>query len=118
MEALSNAPAENQKTFNCNKIIIINLIKQDLINWKMINSLQKMQVRADDYQLNIDSVIFEIMDLDNRENVDEIFEKYVEMSKPMLKLTIGQSNRKIDALAVKIYDYLEQFINEQNQSNL
>ncbi|WP_300667002.1 hypothetical protein [Fluviicola sp.] len=118
MEALPNAPIENQKIFNCNRVIVINLIKQDLVNWKMINLLQRMQIRADDYQLNIDSVIFEIMDLDNRENVDEIFEKYVEMSKPMLKLTIGQSNRKIDALAVKIYDYLEQFINEQNQSNL
>lgn len=104
MAALSTTP----KTFICNKTIIIDLIKQDLVNWKMINSLQKMQVRADDYQLDIGSIIFEIMDLDGRENVDEIFEKYVEMSKPMLKLTIGQSNRKIDLLASKIYDYLEQ----------
>ena len=84
----------------------------------MINLLQKMQVRADDYQLDIGSIIFEIMDLSNRENVDEIFDKYVEMSRPVLKLIVGQSNRKIDALAAKIYDYLEQFINEQNQSNL
>jgi len=106
---LLNTPAEHQKTFNCNKVIVINLIKQDLVNWKMINSLQKMQVRADDYQLDIGSIIFEIMDLDNRKNVDEIFEKYVEMSRPMLKLIVGQSNRKIDLLASKIYDYLESF---------
>lgn len=118
MEALSNAPIENQKTFNCNKTIVINLIKQDLINWKMINLLQKMQIHADDYQLDIGSIILEMMNLENRKDADEIFDKYVEMSKPMLKLTIGQSNRKIDALAVKIYDYLEQFINEQNQSKL
>ncbi|AEA44114.1 hypothetical protein Fluta_2128 [Fluviicola taffensis DSM 16823] len=84
----------------------------------MINLLQKMQVRADDYQLDISSIIFEIMDLENRNDVDEIFDKYVEMSKPVLKLTVGQSNRKIDALTAKIYDYLEQFINEQNLSNL
>ena len=85
------------------------MIKQDLINWKMIHLLQKMQIRADDYQLDIGSIIFEIMDLNNRENVDEIFEKYVEMSRPMLKLIVEQSNRKIDVLADKIYDYLEQF---------
>lgn len=109
MEALPNAPIENQKTFNCNKTIVINLIKQDLINWKMINSLQKMQVRADNYQLDIGQIIFEMMNLENRKDVDEIFEKYVEMSKPILKISAHQSNRKIDLLASKIYDYLEQF---------
>lgn len=75
----------------------------------MINSLQKMQIRADDYQLDIGSIIFEILDLNNSEDVDEIFEKYVEISRPMLKLIVGQSNKKIDALAAKIYDYLEQY---------
>ncbi|MNK35453.1 hypothetical protein D3C87_539800 [compost metagenome] len=107
MSALSTTP----KTFICNKTIIINLIKQDLVNWKMINSLQKMQIQADDYQLDIASVIFEIMNLNDLENVDEIFEKYVEMSKPILKARASQSNRKIDLLASKIYDYL-QSVNE------
>ena len=73
----------------------------------MIHSLQKVQVRADDYQLDISSIIFEIMDLENRKDVDEIFEKYVEMSKPILKLSANQSSQKIDVLASKIYDYLE-----------
>ena len=104
MAALSTPP----KTFSCNKNIIINLIKQDLVNWKMINALQKMQVHADDYQLDIGSIIFEIMNLENRGDVDEIFEKYVELSKPILKLSASQSNRKIDILASKIYDYLEE----------
>lgn len=108
METLPNAPIENQKTFNCNRVIVTNLIKQDLINWKMINLLQNMQVRADDYQLDIGSIIFEIMDLDDRKDVDELFEKYLEMSRPVLKLIVSQSNRKIDTLASKIYDYLEQ----------
>lgn len=109
MEALPNAPIENQKIFNCDRVTITNLIKQDLINWKMINLFQKMQIRADDYLLDIGAIIFEIMDLENHKDVDEIFDKYVEMSRPMLKLIVGQSNRKIDLLAVKIYDYLEQF---------
>lgn len=107
MEASPNSPIENQRTFHCNKAIIINLIKQDLINWKMINLLQKMQILADDYQLDIGTIIFEIMDL---EDVEEIFEKYVEMSKPILKLSTNQSNKKIDVLAAKIYDYLEKCI--------
>ncbi|MNU76015.1 hypothetical protein D3C71_655580 [compost metagenome] len=108
METLPNAPIKTSNIFVCNETIIINLIKQDLINWKMIHSLQKVQVRADDYQLDIGSIIFEIMDLENRKDVDEIFEKYVEMSKPILKLSVSQSNRKIDVLASKIYNYLEE----------
>lgn len=107
METLPHEPIETQKTFVCNEIIIINLIKQDLINWKMIHSLQKVQVRADDYQLDIGSIIFEMMNLEDRNDVDEIFEKYLELSKPVLKLSVSQSNRKIDVLASKIYDYLE-----------
>ena len=107
METGPHAPIENQKTFVCNKTIVTNLIKQDLINWKMIHSLQKVQVRADDYQLDIGSIIFEMMNLENRKDVDEIFEKYMELSKPILKLSVSQSNRKIDVLASKIYDYLE-----------
>ena len=110
METLSHASIEAQKTFVCNRAIVTNLIKQDLINWKMINLLQNMQVRADDYQLDIGSIIFEMMNLNDREDVDEIFEKYVEMSRPILKLIVGQSNKKIDLLAAKIYDYLEKCI--------
>lgn len=110
METGPHAPIKTQRTFVCNETIIINLIKQDLINWKMIHSLQKVQVRADDYQLDISSIIFEIMDLNNHENVDEIFEKYIEMSKPILKLSTSQSNRRIDVLASKIYSYLEEYL--------
>ncbi|WP_343635205.1 hypothetical protein [Fluviicola sp.] len=100
-------PTPSQNTFICNKTIIINLIKQDLINWKMIYSLQKMQIRADDYQLDIGPIIFEMMDLENRNDASEIFDKYVEMSKPILKTKANQSNRRIDLLASKIYNYLE-----------
>lgn len=109
MEASPNSPIENQRTFHCNKEIVINLIKQDLINWKMINLLQKMQIRADDYQLDIGYIIFEIMNLNNLENVDEIFDKYMELSRPVQKIKVDQQNRKINLLASKIYDYLESF---------
>jgi hypothetical protein len=104
MAALSN-PQKNTCAYNKN--IIINLIKQDLINWRMIYLLQKMQIRADDYQLDIGPIIFEMMDLENRNDANEIFDKYVEMSKSILNTKASQSNRRIDLLASKIYDYLE-----------
>ena len=56
METGPHAPTETQKTLVCNETIIINLIKQDLIHWKMINLLQNMQVR-DDHHLDISSII-------------------------------------------------------------
>lgn len=106
METGPHAPIKTQKTFVCVRVTVTNLIKQDLINWKMIHSLQKVQVRADDYQLDISSIIFEMMNLNSREDVDELFEEYMEMSRPVLKLSVSQSNRKIDRIASKIYDYL------------
>ena len=48
-----------------------------------------------------------MMNLENRKDADEIFKKYVELSKPVLRLIVGQSNKKIDVLAAKIYDCLE-----------
>lgn len=65
METLPHAPIEAQKIFVCNRAIVTNLVKRDLIHWKMINLLQNMQVRADDYQLDISSIIFEMMDLED-----------------------------------------------------
>lgn len=89
-------------------VIIINLIKQDLIHWKMINLFQNMEVRADDYQLDIGSIIFEMMGLEDRKDAEEIFEKDVEMS-----ISVSQSSRKIDVLTSKIYDYLEQYFQNE-----
>ncbi|WP_294672352.1 hypothetical protein [uncultured Fluviicola sp.] len=69
METLAHAPIETQKTLVCGRVIVTNLIKQDLINWKMIHLLQKVQIRADDYQLDIGSIIFEMTDLEDRKDI-------------------------------------------------
>lgn len=78
----------------------------------MISLLQKMQVRADDYQLDIGSIIFEIMNLDDRKDTEELFKNYVEMSEPILKLSMNQFNKNLDRLASQVYYYLEQFCHQ------
>jgi len=50
-------------------LIIIDLITIDLINNKLINSLREVQINTEVYELGIDKPIFELMDLQEREDV-------------------------------------------------
>ena len=90
-----------------NKAIVTSLIKQDLINYKMIHSLGNIQISADNYSLDLARIIFEIMDVETREDIDTIFENYIELSKPVLEMHPSQSRQEIDRLASRICDYLE-----------
>jgi len=107
LDGLDRKAVQTDKPFISNKAVMIDLIKQDLINYKLIDSLRDIQINAEDYTLDIGRIVFEIMDVEEREDVDEIFEKYIEMSKPILVMYAVQSNKEIDVLAAKIYDYLE-----------
>lgn len=107
LDGLDRKAVQTDKPFISNKTIVTDLIKQDLINYKMIDSLRDIQINAEDYTLDIGRIVFEIMDVEEREDVDDIFEKYVELSKPVLEMNASQSNKEIDLLASEMYDYLE-----------
>lgn len=107
LDGLDRKAVRTEKPFLINKTIVTDLIKQDLINWKMINSLGIIQINADDYLLDLGRIVFEIMNVEELENVDDILDKYIEMSKPMLDMDASQSNKEVDKLASEIYDYLK-----------
>jgi len=90
-----------------NKTIITDLIRQDLINYSMIHSLGNIQINAEDYLLDIGRIVFEIMDIESREDVETIFEQYSKMSEQVLSMQVSQSSADIKRLAGEIYGYLE-----------
>ena len=61
--------------------IIIDLIRIDLINHKLINSLQALAIEAEIFTLGIDSPIFELMELQDRNDADDIFAQYYDYDK-------------------------------------
>jgi len=86
--------------------IIIDLITIDLINHKLINSLEAMQIQAELYQLGIDRPIFELMQLQDRPDVDDIFNQYYDQSEAIMSLDLKHDRHKIQQLAMDLYTFL------------
>lgn len=85
------------------KRLILSLIKDDLINSKLVNSLNEIGLNADNYFLHLKDTIFILMGFDDDEESEEIFERYIELSKKTLCIDISKSHKSMDDLALQIY---------------
>jgi len=87
-------------------LILLDLIKMDLINHKLINTLNAIEIEAEVYCLGIDGPIFELMGLQERPDVDDIYEQYNEKSKEIMNLNPKLEADKVEKLAMELYEYL------------
>ena len=85
------------------KKLILSLIKDHLINAKLVNGLNEMGLNADNYFLNLSDTIFSLMGYEDNEEAEPIFERYMELSKRAMFIDISQSNKALDDLALQIY---------------
>jgi hypothetical protein len=90
------------KVLNDEKFIL-SLIKDHLINAKLVNGLNEMGLNADPYCLHLSDAIFNIMGYEENEATEQIFERYMELSKRALFIDITHSNKPLDDLALQIY---------------
>jgi hypothetical protein len=81
---------------------IISLIRDDLINYKLVSSLNDLGLNAHDYFLRLSETIFELVGIDERES-DTIFESYLLQLKKVKKLPLKKSAAGLDLLAASIY---------------
>jgi len=88
------------------KKLVISLIKDDLINTKLVYGLEAMGFDALHYCLHLSETIFNLMELDGGWNSEPIAEYYYETSKKVKRLDIKNSNKPVDRLANEIYDGL------------
>lgn len=84
--------------------IVIDLIKQDLINCKLIKSFDQLEINAENYLLDILESILEIMELEEHKHIDRIFNDYLKMSQRAMSL--ATRDPEINELAAEIYEYL------------
>jgi hypothetical protein len=82
------------------------LIKDDLINTKLIQSLQHIGLYSDCYYLHLSSTIFELLGFEDSEKTDEIFNRYIELTDKVVFVDILDGNSKMDELATLIYNEL------------
>lgn len=88
--------------------LIISLIKDDLINSKLVNGLIDLGINADAYFLHLDSTIFKMVGYSDDDYSEEIYEKYRDLAANAKHIDITRSNAGLDILAIEMYQFLKQ----------
>ena len=86
--------------------LIISLIKDDLINQKLVNGLEDLGLSAGDYLLHASTMVFKLMGIAETGINEYIFEQYLNLSEKVKEVDVTEGHYKLDALAEEIYAYL------------
>jgi hypothetical protein len=88
------------------KNLILSLIKDDLINSKLLRGLNKAGLDADQYCLFLSGTIFDLLGYPKNERSDEIFSEYIKLTEQSDKIDIKETPNTLDGLANEIYVFL------------
>ena len=88
------------------KKLLLSLIKDDLINSKLLRGLNKAGLDADQYRLFLSGTIFDLLGYKNNERSDEIFSEYIKLTEQSDKIGIKETPNTLDELANEIYVFL------------
>jgi hypothetical protein len=90
--------------------LILSLIRDDLINSKLVYSLEAIGLKADDYLLHLAETILELMGF---ESTDELMEYYLQLTFPIRDINIFERAGTLEQFATTIYSRLQIYKNEQ-----
>ena len=85
------------------KKIIVSLIKDDLINYKLVTGLNALGLNAQDYFQHLSETIFELMGFKDNSQTDDVFEEYLEQLKKAQTIDISNSREELELLSQTIY---------------
>lgn len=89
------------------KELIISLIKDNLINMKLVLGLNHLGLLAEDYYLNLGDTVFKLMGFEASEQSDIIFETvFMGNSEKVVQIAISGSKEELDLLSMEIYNEL------------
>jgi hypothetical protein len=88
------------------KMNIISLIKDDIKISRLINTLEHLNIRAYQYNLENSKVIFSLMGIPENEQNFEVYYKMIEQGGDLTKY---DTNQKIDELSEEIFKQLMMF---------
>jgi hypothetical protein len=90
-----------------NKELIISLIRDNLINTKLLLGLNNLGLIADDYALHLGDTIFELMGFEPNEQSDFLFEKvFMANSEKVIQIDFSESKNELTLLSMQIYNEL------------
>jgi hypothetical protein len=85
------------------KKIVINLLKDHLINARLINGLKTLGFQSEDYHLNLSNTIFELLEIDDK---DELFEAYLEWCTQLTEKELLKDTDLLNIYANGMYEML------------
>ncbi len=88
------------------KELILSLIKDDLVNHKLLLGLDALGLRAADYYLNLGDTIFSLMGFPENSDSDRVYALYLELTKKARFLSLSESSNQLNQLAQEIYSEL------------
>lgn len=90
------------------KKLVLDLITDDLINTKLVYSLNNIGLQANDYTLHLSTTIMNLMRIKTTSlRWENIHDEYLKMTSRVLKIDFQESPRILTALAEEIYDFLK-----------
>ena len=88
------------------KELLVSLIKEDLINVRLVAGLDTVGLDSSNYLLHLSQTIFRLMGFTEEKRENELYDKYIHWSKKVLKIDISEEHEKLDAMALEIYLWL------------
>ncbi len=86
--------------------LILRLIKDDLINTRLINGLNELGLNAENYFSHLSSTIFKLMGFEDNAATEVVYERYLELTKAVKYISINESQKALDEMAFSIYQEL------------
>jgi hypothetical protein len=92
---------------SANKQLILSLIRDDLINLRLIHGLHHIGIDASIYMLHLGETILDLLDYPDSLETDAVYDEYYKQTQRASDIDISQSHAPLDGLAQEIYDMLE-----------
>lgn len=86
------------------KNLIISLIKDDLINVRLVHGLEKLGLDSGNYYLHLSETIFKLIGLTADD--EDFFEEYMDECKTVVNINIFEHPELLNGLALSLYNKL------------
>lgn len=87
--------------------LILSLIKDDIVNAKLVQGLNALQLDATHYLLHLSQTVFTLMELDATLENEPLYERYHQLVRNALHIDVSRSHTVLDAVAQQIYEELQ-----------
>lgn len=105
----------NMELNNVNKKeLILSLIKDDLINVRLVHGLEKLGLDSGNYYLHLSETIFKLIGITVDE--EDFFEQYMDECKTVVNINIFEYSELLNSLALSLYNKLMEHKSETHES--